>query len=279
MASALAKRAACSMSGALTHAASACLLATPSTACRAPYSASAVTAAAAPNTPASLVVPPRTSRARIRASSPASTIAMAANWPTWTAVQISLPAYAAKMAGWSFASPPVWNWVITMYRSCPTSSSVADGRSDGLNGSVFMAMLLVYSPNGVSSQEYDHEAVRVPVTSQRVEKRAIVCGAVPQAPWVRLVESGHGMNAGRGESAGRRVSAAPLGNGRRPQPRQRSRRLRLCPAAISNASPLTLSRPRQRKRRSPCQAFASAKNGSTHPWRLRIALAQASVSW
>src|SRR3954469_1802888 len=55
---------------------------------------------------------------------------MAANWPTCTAVQVPLSAYAAKMAGWLFASPPVWNWVTTMYRSCPPSSSVADRRSD-----------------------------------------------------------------------------------------------------------------------------------------------------
>ncbi len=68
---------------------------------------------------------------------------MAANWPRCTAVQIPLPAYAVKMAGWLFASPPVWNWVTTMYRSCPTSSSVADRRSDELNVLSFMTMLLV----------------------------------------------------------------------------------------------------------------------------------------
>ena len=64
---------------------------------------------------------------------------MAANWPTCTAVQIPLPAYAAKMAGWLLASPPVWSWVTTMYRSCPTSSSVADRRSDAADCSVVHA--------------------------------------------------------------------------------------------------------------------------------------------
>ena len=68
---------------------------------------------------------------------------MPANWPTCTAVQIPLPAYAANMAGWLLASPSAWNWVTTMYRSCPTSSSVADRRSDlRSNALLFMTILL-----------------------------------------------------------------------------------------------------------------------------------------
>src|SRR5215216_2467726 len=56
---------------------------------------------------------------------------MPANWPRCTAVQIPLPAYSANTAGWLLAaSRSAWNWVTTMYRSCPTSSSVADRRSD-----------------------------------------------------------------------------------------------------------------------------------------------------
>jgi len=43
--------------------------------------------------------------------------AMATNWPTCTAFQLSLLAYAAKIAGWLLASAPVWNWVTRMYRS------------------------------------------------------------------------------------------------------------------------------------------------------------------
>src|SRR5919197_6333090 len=60
-----------------------------------------------------------------------------------TTVQVPLPAYAAKIAGWLFASPPVWNRVTTTYSTCPTSSSAADRRSNGLNVLLFMTMLLV----------------------------------------------------------------------------------------------------------------------------------------
>lgn len=55
---------------------------------------------------------------------------VAANWPRCTAVQIPLPAYSPNTAGWLLASPSAWNWVTTMYRSCHTSASVADRRSD-----------------------------------------------------------------------------------------------------------------------------------------------------
>src|ERR671934_198875 len=47
------------------------------------------------------------------------------------------------MVGWLFASPPVWNRVTTTYRTCPTSSSAADRRSNGLNVLLFMTMLPV----------------------------------------------------------------------------------------------------------------------------------------
>jgi hypothetical protein len=92
----------------------------------------------------------------------------------------------------------------------------------------------------------------------------------PATP-VPAVRGGQDAETGRGGKAGSTTPPAPLGNGRRPQPRQLSRRLRFCPAAISSASPLTFSNPRKRKRRSPCHAFASANNGSTHTWRLRLA--------
>src|ERR1043166_105319 len=130
MATELAKRAAFSASGALTHATSACLLATPSTAWRTPYSARAATAEATPNRPVHFTDSACASRVKNRASSPARKIAMAANWPRCTVVQIPLPAYPANTAAWSFASPSAWNKVTTMYRSCPTISSAADTRRD-----------------------------------------------------------------------------------------------------------------------------------------------------
>src|SRR5690349_16608635 len=108
-----------------------------------PYSASATAADAAPNRAAHLAGPAWRSRAEHKAKSPASKIAVAANWPTWTAVHIPLLAYAAKMAGWLLASPPACSCVMTMYRSCPTSSKVADMRTDVRSGAVlFMTILL-----------------------------------------------------------------------------------------------------------------------------------------
>src|SRR3954453_16463199 len=135
MASALAKRVAFSASGALAHAVTACLRATPSTAWRAPESASVAVAAAAPIRAVTRAGP---SRAENRAISPARKIAMPANWPRCTTVQLSLWAYSANTSWWSFASPPVCRKVTTMYRSCPASNSVAGRRSDArrVGGSV-----------------------------------------------------------------------------------------------------------------------------------------------
>ena len=65
---------------------------------------------------------------------------MAANWPTCTAVQIPLLAYSANTAGWLLASPSAWNWVTTMYRSCPTSSNVADMRTELRSNVVVLLM-------------------------------------------------------------------------------------------------------------------------------------------
>ncbi len=73
--------------------------------------------------------------------------------------------------------------------------------------------------------------------------------------------------------------AAPLGSGRRPQPRLASSRLRFCPEASSNAAQLTRHKRRSRNRRIPCHSLAWAKSGSTHTFRLRIALWEASVWW
>jgi hypothetical protein len=70
-------------------------------------------------------------------------IAMAANWPTCTAVQLPLRAYSADTVAWLLAGPSAWNWVTTIYRSCPISSSVADRRSAGMNVLVFMITLLL----------------------------------------------------------------------------------------------------------------------------------------
>lgn len=67
------------------------------------------------------------------------------------------------------------------------------------------------------------------------------------------------------------ASAAPSGHGRRPQPRFLSSRLRFCPAALISASPFTRQSRRRRKRLMPCQSLPSAKSGSTHTLRLRIA--------
>jgi len=64
---------------------------------------------------------------------------------------------------------------------------------------------------------------------------------------------------------------ASVGNGRRPQPRFLSNRLRFCPAAITWASQLTRQSRRKRKRRMPCQSFASANSGSTQTFRFRMA--------
>ncbi len=64
---------------------------------------------------------------------------------------------------------------------------------------------------------------------------------------------------------------ASVGNGRHPQPRFLSNRLRFCPAAIRKASMLTRQSSRKRKRRIPCQSLASAKRGSTQTCRLRMA--------
>jgi len=74
-------------------------------------------------------------------------------------------------------------------------------------------------------------------------------------------------------AAGRTIPAAPHGQGRRPQPSELSRRLRCCPVAISCAWIVVFSNPRNRKRRTPCHSFASAKSGSTQTFRLRIAVA------
>ncbi len=73
------------------------------------------------------------------------------------------------------------------------------------------------------------------------------------------------------QQAKAKEKAVPLGNGRRPQPRLLRSRLRFCPAAIINASQLTRQSRRNRKRLNPCQSLASAKSGSTHTARLRIA--------
>lgn len=64
-----------------------------------------------------------------------------------------------------------------------------------------------------------------------------------------------------------------------PQPHRRSKRFRFWPAASNSASSLTFSSPRRRKRRSPCNCFASAKRGSTPTCRLCIAMAYGSVTW
>src|SRR5262245_55214373 len=51
----------------------------------------------------------------------------------------------------------------------------------------------------------------------------------------------HDESTGRGGNAAKTIPAVPLGNGRRPHPRQLSSRFRFWPAAISSASPLTFS--------------------------------------
>ena len=43
-----------------------------------------------------------------------------------TLAQLALPAYAAKITGWSFAGPPVWSRVTRTYRICPSNSSAVD---------------------------------------------------------------------------------------------------------------------------------------------------------
>ena len=43
------------------------------------------------------------------------------------------------LAGWLFASPSAWNWVTTMYRSCPASSNMADMRTE-LRSNVVLLM-------------------------------------------------------------------------------------------------------------------------------------------
>jgi hypothetical protein len=73
---------------------------------------------------------------------------MAANWPMCTAVQLLLRAYSANTAAWLLAGPSAWNWVTTMYRSCPTSSSVAGRRSDVLDVPSFMTVLLLCFSEG-----------------------------------------------------------------------------------------------------------------------------------
>src|SRR5260221_8644745 len=64
---------------------------------------------------------------------------------------------------------------------------------------------------------------------------------------------------------------ASVGNGRRPQPRFLSNRLRFCPAARIRPSQLTRHSSRKRKRRIPCQSLPSANKGSTQTLRLRRA--------
>ncbi len=71
--------------------------------------------------------------------------------------------------------------------------------------------------------------------------------------------------------ATKRAQTASAGQGRRPQPRFLSNRLRFCPAAIRKASQLTRQSSRSRKRRMPCQSLASANKGSTQTERLRVA--------
>src|SRR5829696_6269698 len=97
--------------------------------------------------------------------------------------------------------------------------------------------------------------------NQPVEKGEGGGNAMRPATLVPAVHSGQGTGTGRGGKAGRTLPAAPLGNGRRPQPRRLNRRFRFWPAAISSASPFTLSSPRKRNRRSPCQSLASANSG------------------
>src|SRR5215207_3998821 len=103
----------------------------------------------------------------------------------------------------------------------------------------------------------------------RVEKGGRVVGAEQLTTAGTDKRRGQEMVANVGRRNERTAPAAPLGNGRRPQPRQLNSRLRFWPAAIRSASPLTFSSPRSRKRRSPCQSLASAKRGSTHTFRLR----------
>src|SRR5438270_13405065 len=70
----------------------------------------------------------------------------------------------------------------------------------------------------------------------------------------------------------KKAHSASTGNGRRPHPRFLSKRFRFWPAAIRNASQFTRQSHRKRKRRNPCQSFASANKGSTQTLRLFIAL-------
>jgi hypothetical protein len=63
-----------------------------------------------------------------------------------------------------------------------------------------------------------------------------------------------------------------------PHPVEARKRFRFWPAAIGSPSMVTLSSPRNLKRRSPCQSFASAKSGPARTCRLRIALAYGSVA-
>ena len=78
---------------------------------------------------------------------------------------------------------------------------------------------------------------------------------------------------GQAEHVKKKIEAdtASAGNGRRPQPRFLSRRLRFCPAAMTWASQLTRQSHRKRKRLMPCQSLASVNKGSTHTFRLFMA--------
>ncbi len=73
------------------------------------------------------------------------------------------------------------------------------------------------------------------------------------------------------ELAGGIAATASVGNGRRPQPRFRNKRLRFCPEAVTRASQLTRQSRRKRKRRIPCHSLAEALSGATHTLRLFMA--------
>jgi hypothetical protein len=105
-------------------------------------------------------------------------------------------------------------------------------------------------------------------------------GAAPRCKATSQVSAGSG-----GVGIGNTSPAAPVGQGRRPQPDRLSSRFRFCPAAIMGASPaiskpcmFAFSNPRSLSRRKPCHSLASAKSGSTQTWRLRIAFWYASVA-
>src|SRR5688572_262587 len=151
--------------GAAASESTACLSATPSTACNPANTAPASTVAAVPTRVTTAGVP-AARNADSRTTKPTSSTTPAANWPRWTAIQLSEAAYSAKTCAWSFGASRCACWVVTAYSATapPRISAVPARAASGVAGAAIrpgrVAVLipgLLGSPVGVVVGTQDHD--------------------------------------------------------------------------------------------------------------------------